>query len=403
MAQFRWSVPAWEFSDDVIGNLPDRQILVAGDNIVGRTLVLLLRHVGFDPLLVPANEASDPSQTVYLWPTVVRTLEHIGVDLSECEYATPIDSVSVRNALCEGEETMTSRSDGSADFLPTVVPTTELYRDLKKQFTNHRSLDRRIETLSYRDDALLVEFVDGIREWFDVLIYTDNPMTSPWSRDLESKDRSQLAQYEVRIEDETQVSAAAGLVDIWYPDGQIQYVSQNKLNDLLRITTPHQTTPEALVQAFDNHLLSDEPDKTVTDVCEAEPTTVRQVIVDDQAIDPSWWRDRQVCYCGRAACVMAPATGFGTSFGIEDATALTMELTQEDRPVAEATTTYANHRAQRLQALLQTINSVPSQQDYVTSTTSELPLETIHRFRSVSLAPLFGGKLQSVLRNGSAV
>jgi 2-polyprenyl-6-methoxyphenol hydroxylase-like FAD-dependent oxidoreductase len=399
MAQFHRGVPAWAFSDDVIGTQPDRQILVAGDNITGQVLILLLRHAGFDPLLVPTNTAADKSQLVYLWPAAAQTLKFIGVDLSESESGTTIDSVSVRNT-CEGTSPVASRPDGPTEALPTVIPTAELHRLLEEQSPEQRSLDRRIEALSYRDDALLVEFTDGIREWFDVVIYADYFGGSPWTRESECRDTRQLTQHEVRIDGERQ-SSVAEFVDIWYSDGQIQYVPQNTGNDLLRVTTPHKTTPESINRALGTDLLSDKPDKMVAKLCEAEPISVQQVVVDDQAIDSDWWGDRRICYCGQAACAMAPASGFGMSFGIEDATALVTELTQNDRPVTEATTAYANQRAQRLQMLLRTTNLVQSDQTYLSSLPSEPPLETIGLLRRVSLAPLIDGTLQSVLRDAS--
>jgi 2-polyprenyl-6-methoxyphenol hydroxylase-like FAD-dependent oxidoreductase len=396
MSHFHQGVPAWAFSDDAIGTQPDRQVLVAGDNITGQILVLLLRHAGFDPLLVPTNNASSKSQLVYLWPAAARTLKFVGVDLSESEDGTTIDSIFVRNTIYEGKSTVESRPSEATEALPTVIPTAELHRLLEEQSPKQHSLDRRIETLSYRDDALLVEFTDGIREWFDVVIYADYFGGSPWTRESECRDTGQLTQREARINGERQ-SSVTELVDMWYSDGQLQYVPQNTGNDLLRVTTPHKATPESIKQALGTDLLSDKPDKMVGQLCEAEPISVQQVVVDDQAIDSDWWGDRRICYCGQAACAIAPASGFGMSFGIEDAIALVTELTQNDRSVPEATTAYANQRAQRLQMLLRTTNLVQSDQTYLSSLPSEPPLETIGLLRRVSLAPLFDGTLQSVL------
>lgn len=399
MSQFHRGVPAWAFNDDAIGTKPDRQVLVAGDSITGQVLVLLLRHAGFDPLLVPTNNASDNSQLVYLWPAAARTLKFVGVDLSESESGTTIDSVSMRNTG-EWKSRVASRPDGATEALPTVLPTAELRRLLEEQSPEQRSLDRRIEALSYRDDALLVEFTDGIREWFDAVIYADYFGESPWTRESERRDTRQLTQHEVRIDDERQ-SSMTEIVDAWYSDGQIQYVPQNTGNDLLRVTTPHKATPESIERALGTNLVSDDPDQIVAKLREAEPIPVHQVVVDDQAIDSNWWGDRRICYCGQAACAMAPASGFGISFGIEGATALVTELTQDNRPVTEATAAYANQRAQRLQMLLRTTNIVRSDQTYLSSLPSEPSLETIGLLRRVSLAPLLGGTLQSVLRDAS--
>ena len=170
MSQLLRFAQSWLSSDNVIGEHPDRQVLVVGDTIVGYGLILLLHQAGFDPLLVTASDRAYESEITYLWPAAVQTLEFVGVDFSMLEYSTAVDNITVRDRTEPTENRTNCYSRQAGEKSPMVVPTNEVRGLLKELSTaKSRSIDRRVETFSSRDHAEVIEFADGIREWFDVL------------------------------------------------------------------------------------------------------------------------------------------------------------------------------------------------------------------------------------------
>jgi 2-polyprenyl-6-methoxyphenol hydroxylase-like FAD-dependent oxidoreductase len=389
MSQLRRGAPTVAFADDVIGQHPDRQVLVVGDTIVGYTLALLLGRAGFDPLLATASDAYNESGIVSLRPAVVRALEGIGVELSALE-CTRIDSVSVQSATPSKENTtVTSRRYQADEEGLVVVSTRDLHRVLEESAAgNLRAIDRRIETLSYRDDGLVVKFDDGIREWLDVVIYADGSDTADQTREPGSRDPTSLTQHEVCIDGKGPQRDETRCIERWTRDAHLQSVPRPGGSRLLRITVPHGTTIEQAASELDSRSYSVGQAPVKASLSDAESSTVSQASIREQRIDHHWWGDGRICRCGQAAYPMAPAVGDRISAGIEDALAFVAELSDGDRLIANVVTAYAKHRARHFLTLVRTIRRTRSNEDYLDLIPSCPPLHSVGLLRTVSLAPL---------------
>jgi 2-polyprenyl-6-methoxyphenol hydroxylase-like FAD-dependent oxidoreductase len=399
MSQLLQAAQSWMSSGDVIGNQPDRQVLVVGDTIVGHTLTLLLEQAGFDPLLATASDGGHKSEIAYLWSAAVQTLEFVDVDLSTLEYNIAVDNVSVRDRTETMRNSTTDHSHQADGEPPMVVPTNELHELLNElSGKKARNIDRRVETLASQDDGAVIEFADGIREWFDLVLYADSPETAGQSCRAESVDTSPLTQYEVAVSGENLSCDEPEYIDVWQPEVYFQSVPRQTSECLIRITVPQGTAIDSIPERIIGQLPVEATTSIDTALTETSPSTVRQRALADQQIDTGRWGNGRVGYCGQAVCAMIPASGFGLSFGIEDALAFVTELARNDGPGTDVVTTYADQRAHRLRTLLRTANLTRPNHMNLSSLPSDSPLETVGLLRSVSLAPLFGGKLRSVQR-----
>jgi len=391
MSQLLRFAQPWLSNDDVIGEHLDRQVLVVGDTIVGHTLTLLLHQAGFDPLLVTASDRVYESEIAYLWPAAVQTLEFVGVDLSTLKYSTAVDTV--RDMTEPTENATTCRSHQVGENSPMVVPTSEVRGLLKELSTaKSRSIDREVETFTSRDYGELIEFVDGIREWFDVVLYTDTPEMPAQSPKGDPVDTSPLTQYEIALSGEEHSCENSQYIDIRTPEAHVQSVPRQRSECLIRITASRAPV-DAITERIAGQLPVEATASLDTAIAETAPSTVRQTAFKHRSIDTSWWGSGRVGYCGQAVCVCAPASGFSPSFGIEDALAFVTELARNDGAGTDVVATYADRRAQRLRTLLRTVRLAGP--GYVSAVQSDSSLETVWLLRSVSLAPLFGGRLRS--------
>jgi 2-polyprenyl-6-methoxyphenol hydroxylase-like FAD-dependent oxidoreductase len=336
MSQLLRVLESWASSGDVIGDHPDRQILVVGDTIVGHTLTLLLHQAGFDPLLVTASGKAHESKIAHLWPAAVRTLEFVDIDLSTLAYHTAVDNVSVQDWTAPTENAPTTNSHQANGEPPMVVPTTELHgllNELSKQ--KSRSIDRRVKELSAEDDGAVIEFTDGIREWFDMVLYAGSSETAGQFRKDGSVDTTPLTQYELALSEE-KLSCESQYTDIRNPDAHVQFVPRQTSECLIRITTPQGTKIDSITESTEDQLPVVATASLDTKLIETVPSTVRQTVLEDGHIDTNWWGGGRVGYCGQAVCAIAPASDFGLSFGIEDALAFVTAPTWSLRMLTSA-------------------------------------------------------------------
>lgn len=383
-------------SNDVIGEQPDRQVLVVGDTIVGHTLTLLLHQAGFDPLLVTASDRAHETELAYLWPGAVQTLEFVDIDLSTLAYNTAVDSISVRDETVPTGNSPTCHFHQVDGEPPIIVPMHELHGLLTELSTaKSRSIDRRVETLSSRDDGAVIQFADGVREWFDLVLYADDPEIAGHSPKDGAVDTTPLTQYEVTLNEEQLSCDESGHIDIWHPEAYVQSVPRQCSECLIRITGTQGTTVDSITERLIGHLPVETTASLDTKLAETAPSTVRQTAFEDRHIDTNWWGTGRVGYCGQAVLAAVPASGFGLSFGIEDALAFVTELARNDGSGTDVVTAYADQRAQRLQTLLRATRLAQPDHIALSSVPSDSLLETVGLLRNMSLAPLSGGKLRS--------
>jgi 2-polyprenyl-6-methoxyphenol hydroxylase-like FAD-dependent oxidoreductase len=389
-------------TDDVISQHPDRQVLVVGDTVVGYTLTLLLGRAGYDPLLVSGTGSHAASRVTYLSSPAVQVLNAIGLRQPLRERGVHIESISVQSYTGEHSESAILVPDGlPAERRPVVVETQQLRSILKQRLPDRQvRVGRSVDTLSQQDAGLAVEFSDGIREWFDMVVGVSGWGTSLRPAGREPPTEEPLLQQEAPIEIDGR--SENELRDIWHPDALVQYTPwPNEKGGLLRVTAVPSVlekgqNAETTGASDPGGMLADELEALPLERIETEPSAVRQVSLHDDVVQRDWWGTDRVSFCGPAACPTAPASGFAVSSGIEDAVAFVKNLSGDVRPVADVVDAYVSSRDRRLRTLRQATEEARPDYEYPFPKSAQSVLGSVGTFRQLALEPFLGGPAGSI-------
>lgn len=344
--------PAWVPTNDVIGPVPDRQVLVVGDTPTGVTLTRLLRRAGYDPVVASHAGPTAVSRVTLLSPAATEVLGTLGEGRRLLDRGVSIDSVDVGTPRGDGRDdrTVGPRSDDTRRAPTVAAPTSVLYRTLDAGLPGGVSArDRTVESVSAADDGVAVRFDDGVREWFDVVVDAGAGQRRSGGR---SDAGAGAGGHDVVYQYEATVDGPNGprTCDLWLPNGLLQLLpAAADGGTLVRITVAASGSPaeERVIEAATRQ--SDAFDGPAPEAFDREP--VRQARLPGGTVAERRWGDGRIARCGRAACPAAPATGVGVSLGITDALGLVSVLARDGRAVAETTAAYAADRARRFAAL----------------------------------------------------
>ena len=335
------STPRWLTGDDPLGRPPDRQVLVVGDGPAGLALGAFLASAGLDPVVV-GGDGRDRATRI-LWPPTLELLADIGVADEVATAAAPVRSFSVLHAA--GPERPSTRSIDADARAPVVVESDRLCDRLGERLPDHAfERDRGVETVREREGTAVVEFDDGVRERFDVVVATDD-------RTVERPRRGGTAVPTIAACERTVQSdelPAHHLRDVWHRNALVQrFPSPQGVSARLRVTTT-EPVPEAWLADSDwTGVPGVEPDT-------AEATAWRTVpqFLDAEAIGSGWWGSGLRPRCGPAALPAAAASGLRTALAIEDAWALASVLVDGPSSVGDAVDAYTSRRSRRLSAVV---------------------------------------------------
>lgn len=394
------SAPDWVPTDTVITDYPDRQVLVVGDTVAGLTLTLLLRNAGYDPVVVGGTGRPRPSRVAHLSPPALRTFDALGVGTTVRNQGTTVDSVSVHRSGSPTAETALSKTAAPDGGLPLVVGTDRLSDALSATIPEgtHRG-NRTVETVSRRASGLTVEFADGVREWFDVVVDAGGGGTSLRSGPKSIPAANTLTQYELSLD--TATTARQQLRELWCPDAFVQQLpSPNSAGSVLRVTTPGAAVENALDGVDWNSFLPNAGVDVASAFASVEPTRVHQASLSAADVVPERWGTDRLCFSGPAAWPAAPASGFDVTFGIEDAVAFVSELTDATRSATDVVNTYSSRRARRFATLGKTVETTWSVHEYPTRQPTDPALTSLRALRAVTLGPFLGPPMTSLQRAG---
>ena len=395
--------PDWVPDEDVLGRNTDRQVLVVGGTVAGLVLALLLERAGYDPLLVAGPERSAPSRLAYLWPPALRVLDAIGAGTRVLDHSV-VDSVSVRSQ--DGETAVRSRDRDAMAAPPVFVRTATLSRLLRARLSD--GPERRfVDGLSRRDDGLVVEFDDGVREWFDAVVDAGGA-TATLRPGRRGRDATTLLQYEAPVDG---AAVPNRLRERWTSDALVQCLPRpDGDGSLLRATAP--AADSAATSAVGGSQAGDVTDHVgdVTDhagstsglpdeLAGVEPNRVPQAGLSADP-DPGRWGDGRVASCGGAAWPLAPASGARVSLGVEDALAFVSQLARGPRSTADAVAAYATRRVARVGDFRRRATAVRTDHDCSGPGSHPSWLAALGTLRTVALGPLLGGEAAALQRDG---
>ncbi|MFC7116413.1 FAD-dependent oxidoreductase [Natronoarchaeum sp. GCM10025703] len=170
----------------------------------------------------------------YLWPPVRRVFEAIGVGEWLHDHATTIDRIDVYGPTAREDRTFELPTDsGIEPNRPLVVETEAFRRALTEQLPDRQSDDRRtVDTVTHHSDGLAVDFEDGVREWFDVVVDAGSGVDPSHQSDrVESPECTVLYQHETVIG--TDSNSTNHIQERWYPDCLVQCLPRADTGSLL--------------------------------------------------------------------------------------------------------------------------------------------------------------------------
>lgn len=332
--------PQWLTGDDPLGRSHGRQVLVVGDRLAGLALTTFLTSGGLDPVLVGSG-STEPT-TRLLWPPTLGLLADVGLADEVAAVAEPATGISVVDATDAADSATRSIEP---DATPVVVRGDYLCDRFRERLPDHAvERDRTVDTVRERDGAAVVEFDDGVREWFDAVVAADaGSVDRPRGG---SATVSSVLQREVVVDGDG--LPERHLRDVWHRHALVQrFPSPRGTGPRLRVTTT-EPVPDAWSTDGDwTGVPGVDPDRGRS----TEWRTVPQFL-DAAAIGPGWWGGGHVPRCGPAALPVAPASGLRTALAIEDAWTLASVLVDGPCSVTETIDAYASRRSRRLSAVL---------------------------------------------------
>ncbi|WP_152436548.1 FAD-dependent oxidoreductase [Halosimplex carlsbadense] len=386
-------------TDDAIGGHPDRQVLVVGTTVVGAALALLLRRAGYDPLVVAGGDTPSGSRVTPLSPWALAALDAVDVGATVRSRAVAVRGVSVQGTDSTAPTDAAAVGDLPAgEASPALVRTRGLRRALEARLDGRRCRrDTPVAELSAREDGVAVEFTDGVREWFDVVVDAGglSPPLHPGGR--RRAEPATLVQYETGTDDGR---GGDRIRERWHDAALVQRLPDpGDAREWVRVTAPAPDRDSAADDPLPETVVPDDV-AVPTGLDGAESTTVRQVRVFDRSPSPGSWGRGRVAACGPAACPVAPATGFRTALGFEDALAFVRALTRSDRSASAVVDAYASGRARRLATLSRRAGAARSDHDYPVPDAAASPLAAVGLLRTVALGPALCERLAALGRDG---
>lgn len=323
------------------------QVLVVGAGIGGLSLAGFLEQAGLEPVVIDSAESlGTPHGTVELRPGAVRLLDHLGVEGAVREAGQAVTTWTRRRP----DGTVVTRLDAVDECGLLAVEYGRLRRCLREHLrsgTVHTGT--ALASLHRGRGGVTVEFANGVREQFDVVVGADG---------VQSRTRALLGAKEPAFCGTTSIAVtldaeldpgAAG--EVWTPDGAVFRVLPvaDRLTGWLTVptTAPGQGWTDA------------RPAELCPDIDWLLPDA--RLPTDADGGD-SWWADDfhapadrfadgQVALLGDAAHARHRLTGVGATLAIEDAAVLTSELVGRDDPPAARLMDYAARRQSRLARL----------------------------------------------------
>ena len=342
-------VPPWTVSDDVLGRGPERQVLVVGDGLVGRTVTAMLQRCGYEPVLAVNDTQRSSPAVVQVASDAMRVLEDLDVASRVRDRVTRIESVQATHAETEAaatERSVSTTERTGSTTAGSVIDAAELRRALAVEWPLERArTDRAIRGVTTRGDGIEVAFADGVRETFDVVVdTTDTPALE--DRAVEPVPTRSIVQYVGRCDREERESQV--LREVWAPGALAQVIPDGTTSEAwVRVTTNRGDATGLTAHPAFEAAAGVDPGVVAAVVRSEEPTRVQQVRLGADQLPSARWGAGRIARCGRAAMPVAPAIGSGFSLGVRDAVAFVSELARHDNSTTAAIEAYATarHRA----------------------------------------------------------
>ncbi|MFC6955015.1 hypothetical protein [Halorubellus litoreus] len=332
-------------SDDVLGRGPERQVLVVGDGLVGRTVTAMLQRCGYEPVLAVSDRQRSPPVVVRVASNAMRTLEALDVASHVRDRGTRIDSVQATHpeTWAAGTGRLVSTTERTTTAAGSVIDATELRRALAVEWPLERArTDRSIRGVTTTGDGIEVAFADGVRETFDAVVDT-TATPALEDRAPETVPTRNYVQYVGRCDREE--SASQVLREVWAPGALAQVIPDGTASESwVRVTTNRGDATGLTSHPAFEAAAGVDPEVVEEVVRSGESTRVQQVRLGADELQSGVWGAGRIARCGEAAMPLAPAIGSGFSLGVRDAVAFVSELARHEHSTTATIGAYATAR-----------------------------------------------------------
>jgi len=381
-------------SDGILPEItPTLQVLIVGDGIPGLTLAVFLERMGHDPVLVQPADGRNGSQLTSLLSPAVQLLDRYDIGDSVREAGYRLDTVEVHSSPSESPE----RRELSADADPSapVIVDTDSFRGIlhDRLSSATTTLSSEIATVSERPEAIEVEFQNGVREQFDLVVGADGAASSVRTADeSDAPEWTTLTQRELTLA--TPENSVPTPRDGWWGEvfGQVVPSPPGDGAGIVRLTYPgsmdldEQRALELARSLAPSFRQGANGEAVGVQPSGSEPETVWQA---DSGTGS--WASGRIAYCGSAAFPVPPAAGLHMGLAIEDVWVLADELSRGPESTVEALQKYGRRRRKRVQTMRRRSETAHSKQAYPRARTE--PLTMLSRNRATALGPLCGVSL----------
>lgn len=324
----------------------DRQVLVVGEGLGGLTTAAFLSRGGLSPVVVtpPGCERASTRRLV-LYSSALALFSTIGVADDLLASGTPIRQWTLRCLDGSRTERLTTAHVGRWPLV--AVDSTRLRAVLRARIpSGNIRLSKTPRTLVPTGGGVDVEFADGVREQFDVVVGADGPQS--WVRTARFEDggpaRWGTTTWRLRVDDKH--PTPTGVTELWRRDG-VFAVGPAWGTEAARFATAvvDESAPDAACrQLFDSLRTTDSSDRDGTGGI---------TVVDghvDCGVPTERWVAGATALVGPAARSLPPVLSLAPSLTVEDAYVLAAELVNAES-VTAALCRYARRRRGRHRAL----------------------------------------------------
>jgi 2-polyprenyl-6-methoxyphenol hydroxylase-like FAD-dependent oxidoreductase len=323
-----------------------RQVLVVGDGVGGLSAAAFLRERGLDPTVVAATEGPPGPEAVdrcvVLWPTGVALLAELGATAELTPAAAEVGTWLLSAADGTVLDRLETAHRGDHPFL--AVDRRRLRRTLRDRLpTNSIRVTKTPRSLRPDDGPPTVEFEDGVRERFDLVVGADG--TDSWVRAAgfggPEPTRWGTTTWAFRADG----AGAPGTVgEAWGADAMVAVVptAAGACGRLVTTTDDPVAAADAFGRTFDR---ADHPVTGGLDV----PGPDALVGAPDRVLRADPWVTDRLALLGEAARSLPPCS-LEPSLAVEDAYVLAEELSSRET-LARALERYEHRRRSRLHRL----------------------------------------------------
>lgn len=360
----------------------ERQVLVVGGSVEGLAAAAFLRGVGLSPVVVTTGETRPRGGDAVLWSAATSLLAEAG--MAEDLLASGVTVTEWRLRLSTGETDRLTRAHDERGRWPFLAAERARLRSLLRGrlSAGNVRLSKTPTRLASTDAGVLVEFADGVRERFDVVVGGDGPRSWVRRARFDDADPTPWGTTTWTVRSSRHVGRA-GVVSERWTSGETVAWGPRRATGRVQFTTTgvDGADPDAAAR----HLRSVSDAGPVDEVSPSDLT-----VVDggpDYRVRSERWATGHVALLGSAARPLPPTLSLAPSLAVEDAYVLADELTS----TASATTAlgrYARRRRERHRVLDRLLlGDGPSLRDCITP--DERRLDGLHRVRAAVLRAFF--------------